>query len=161
ELMTADDQPREPEPPAAPRTTDVRGELRRLAEENVDALEQLYLESLTASKTIAGKCSCGKWVHVPTPEGTARLKAAELLVRQGYGRDPEEVRPAAGLSARAAEFEAELEAMSDAELTEYIALSTVKDLERLARDGYEWPAEIAEGMSPDAARLLARFRALS
>jgi hypothetical protein len=161
-VPAADEQPPEPEPPEPPRTTnDVRGELRRLAEENLDALEQLYLESLTATKTIAGKCSCGRWVHVPSPDWTARLKAAELLVRQGYGRDPEVSQPAAGLSARAAELNAELEAMTDDELVDYMALSTAKDLERLARFGYDWPADITAAMSPGAARLLARFHELS
>jgi hypothetical protein len=103
---------------------DVRGQIRDEAEASVEAIRELLREALKTDKVVHAKCpKCATAVPHVVGDWSARLRALELMLDQGFGRPAVEV-SGPGLSAGAARVKAELEAMSDEELLEMIAAET-------------------------------------
>jgi hypothetical protein len=117
------EQPDEPEPIPDDhrRAVDVRGEIRDEAEASVQAIRDLLREALRTEKVIHQKCpKCSTAVPFVVPDWSARLRALELMLAEGFGKPPAEDQRS-GLSAGAAQVLADFEAMTDEQLAEIIA----------------------------------------
>ena len=79
--------------------TDVRTRLREAGEESAGRIEAFFLDALDASKEVWSTCGkCSRRTAVVVPDWSARLKAVEALLDQGYGRVRQEDSEDAGLT---------------------------------------------------------------
>ena len=83
-------------PPSVDRRP-VRERVREDAEAKYELLISSIMDALEAETTRWGSCgNCGHRVGVHFPDLAARMKAAEFMVNQGYGRPPEQLRVSYG-----------------------------------------------------------------
>ena len=65
----------------------VRERLRSAGESSVDQIERFFLEALDATRQLHTTCThCHRSTRVTVPDWSARLRAVEALIDQGYGR---------------------------------------------------------------------------
>lgn len=69
----------------------MRDWIATMTEENKQAIWDSLWEIVHQETTKRGRCTCGRDVYVPIPDGAARTRAVELLMNQGFGRPKETV----------------------------------------------------------------------
>jgi hypothetical protein len=70
-----------------PEQQNVRARLRAAAEAEGDRLEQFFSEALAAEREVSITCTkCQRRTTASVADWSARLRAVELLIDQGYGK---------------------------------------------------------------------------
>ncbi len=105
-----------PAPVAAGQQRDVRAGLRATASDSLDDLTGFFSEAIRATKSVHGKCACGKSVSVVAPDWAARARVVELLLREGYGKAPDADTTASDVDELAARMRDDIYSLSDDEL---------------------------------------------
>lgn len=76
-----------------------RGRLREAADAFSEDVAEFFKEMLGAERTTRASCQCGRKFDVAVPDWTARARAIEVLLAQGYGRPGQQRDEAADLGA--------------------------------------------------------------
>lgn len=131
----------------------VRARLAVDAEAQYDKISSTLIKALDSTKKSWGFCpACRKKVQIDHPDHGAQLKAAEMLLEQGFGR------PGADTSGRSPEAVgaevtlAMLEDMSLTQLAAHVWATTSDEQRELQRrfaeevEAHSWPPGFAEAL---------------
>jgi hypothetical protein len=105
------------------RPTNVRGQLAADTTEEYEKLRDALFAALDAERETFATCQkCHHRTRVMVPDNSARLKAIEILLREGFGKSPDAAK------VTAAKTSADLSELTDEELLALAGLDSFDDL---------------------------------
>jgi hypothetical protein len=111
------------------RAGTVRENLRRTAESVTDDLSAFFIEAVKADRSVSTKCShCSRSVTVAVADWSARTRAVEVLLAQGYGKPTESNKTLhSDLHGLASRFATDLQDLSMDDLLLIVAEQAIRD----------------------------------
>lgn len=150
----------------ATRGASARESLRRTAESVSDDLGAFFVEAVKADRSVSAKCpNCTRAVTVTVPDWSARVRAIEVMLSQGYGK-PTDANEGAGaqLEEIADRFERDAQCLSMSELRLLLAHEAIRsgradtrlrnDIRDLAAHVLALPADPDADLSDDRREVL-------